>query len=225
MAGNVLRGDTALPVLLERVREAFGMESVTLLERTEPAGWTSVATVRTGTAHASDNAGDPTAPADSDDPDLTEVPAGDRFLLRLHGRALPVEDRRVLSAFAAQAAVALEQTRLAEAAAAVRPLAAADRLRTALLAAVGHDLRTPLASAKAAVTSLRSTDVAWTAEDEAELLATADESLDQLARLVENLLDVSRIQAGVLSVTLQPVGLDEVVPLALADLGPAARGS
>ena len=77
------------------------------------------------------------------------------------------------------------------------PLAEADRLRTALLSAVSHDLRTPLASAKAAVDSLRSRS-RFTDADRDELLATADESLDRLTRLVENLLDMSRLQAGAL---------------------------
>ena len=96
-------------------------------------------------------------------------------------------------------------------------------MRTALLAAVGHDLRSPLASAKAAVTSLRSRDIQWTPHDHDELLLTADESLDQLARLVDNLLDMSRLQAGVLSVVSRRVALDEVVPLALDELGPGGR--
>ncbi len=95
----------------------------------------------------------------------------------------------------------------------------ADRMRTALLAAVSHDLRSPLASAKAAVTSLRSHDVDWSLEDSEELLATADESLDRLTRMVENLLDMSRLQAGALSLRLRPVTLDEIVPLALDSLG------
>jgi two-component system sensor histidine kinase KdpD len=96
-------------------------------------------------------------------------------------------------------------------------------MRTALLAAVGHDLRTPLASAKAAVTSFRSDDIEWTPQDHDELLLTADESLDRLARLVDNLLDMSRLQAGMLSVVNRPLALDEVVPLALDDLGAAGR--
>ena len=110
----------------------------------------------------------------------------------------------MLGAFAAYAATALEQERLTAEAQAARPIAAADRMRTALLAAVSHDLRTPLASAKAAVTSLRATDVQWTAEDRDELLATADESLDRLAHLVDNLLDMSRLQAGALAVFPRP---------------------
>ena len=129
----------------------------------------------------------------------------------------------MLGAFAAYAATALEQQRLAAEAAAARPIAEADRMRTALLAAVSHDLRTPLASAKAAVTSLRSTDVQWGADDRAELLATADESLDRLARLVDNLLDMSRLQAGALSVFPRPAGLADIAARALDDLGEPGR--
>jgi two-component system sensor histidine kinase KdpD len=114
---------------------------------------------------------------------------------------------------------ARRQRRLAAAAL----LVDADRTRTALLAAVSHDLRSPLASAKAAVTALRSRDVSWQAAARTELLATADESLDQLTRLVENLLDMSRLQAGALSVFPRPVGLDDVLPHVLDELGPAGR--
>jgi two-component system sensor histidine kinase KdpD len=96
-------------------------------------------------------------------------------------------------------------------------------MRTALLAAVSHDLRSPLASAKAAVTSLRARDMRWNETDTAELLATADESLDRLTRLVGNLLDMSRLQAGALSLFPRPSGLDDIVALALDDLGPAGR--
>jgi two-component system sensor histidine kinase KdpD len=129
----------------------------------------------------------------------------------------------VLGAFAAYAAAALEQQRLAAAAEAARPIAEADRMRTALLTAVSHDLRTPLASAKAAVTSLRSPEITWAAEDHDELLATADESLDRLSLLVDNLLDMSRLQAGAMSVFPRPAGLDEIVARALDHLGPGSR--
>jgi two-component system, OmpR family, sensor histidine kinase KdpD len=214
-AGSVLRGQRALAAVLDRVREAFGMQSVTLLEcapsqstaaRNPTSGWRAVA-----------HSGEPpvTRPTDAD----VEVPVGETMSLALRGRALPASDRRVLGAFAAYAAVALEQQRLAAEAEAARPIAEADRMRTALLAAVSHDLRTPLASAKAAVTSLRSADVQWDEHDRDELLATADESLDRLTHLVDNLLDMSRLQAGALSVFPRPAGLDEVVARALDDLG------
>jgi len=219
LAGSVLRGETALPALLERVRETFGLASVTLLERTSTSGRgpTARGPADEWTVVAGAGAEQCERPQDAD----TEVPAGDTLLLALRGRSLRAEDQRVVGAFAAQAAVILERHRLSEAAAAAVPIAEGDRMRTALLAAVGHDLRTPLASAKAAVTSLRSDDIEWSPEDHAELLLTADESLDRLARLIDNLLDMSRLQAGAMSVVTRPVALDEVVPLALDDLGPA----
>jgi two-component system, OmpR family, sensor histidine kinase KdpD len=218
-SGSVLRGQRAVEAVLDRVCEAFGMDSVTLLEcvqaqstaaRSPAAGWQVVA-----------HSGEPpvTRPADAD----TEVPVAESLSLALRGRALAASDRRVLGAFAAYAAVALEQQRLAAEAEAARPIAEADRMRTALLAAVSHDLRTPLASAKAAVTSLRSADVQWGEEDRDELLATADESLDRLTHLVDNLLDMSRLQAGALSVFPRPSGLEEIVARSLDDLGAAGR--
>ena len=223
LAGSVLRGETALPALLERVREAFGLSSVTLLERRRPPRTT---TVRPPAARPTSGRSWPVpAPSGANAP-RTPTPRSlpvTRSCWPCAGGPLLAEDQRVLGAFAAQAAVILERHRLAEAAAAAEPLAQADRMRTALLAAVGHDLRSPLASAKAAVTSLRSSDVDWTPQDRAELLLTADESLDQLARLVDNLLDMSRLRAGALSVLSRPVALEDVVPLALDDLGPSGR--
>ena len=224
-AGSVLRGQQALAAVLSRVREAFSLESVTLLERgaDEPAGQRPPAGrwAAPGEWNVVAVAGD--YPVRSPETADTEVPVTDRLLLALRGRPLPAADRRVLGAFAAYAATALEQERLSAAAEAARPIAAADRMRTALLAAVSHDLRTPLASAKAAITSLRATDVQWGAEDHDELLATADESLDKLARLVDNLLDMSRLQAGALAVFPRPADLAEIVARSLDDLGPPAR--
>ncbi|SET88515.1 two-component system, OmpR family, sensor histidine kinase KdpD [Nonomuraea wenchangensis] len=216
LAGHVLRGDAALPSLLGRLRETFGLDSVTLLERVgdptpddqaDPRAWRIIAT--SGAAPC-------TAPATAD----TDVVISDELVLAARGQLLNAGDRRVLEAFAAEAAVALRQERLEEEAELARPLAEADKMRTALLAAVSHDLRTPLSAAKAAVESLRGDEVEWSEEDREELLATADESLTRLGRLVDNLLDMSRLQAGVLGLALQPVALEEVVPRAVDDLGP-----
>jgi two-component system, OmpR family, sensor histidine kinase KdpD len=178
VAGSVLRGERPLYALLEQLREMFSLDSVTLLENGAVAA----------------EVGSPvcTNSADAD----AEVKVDDNVVLLLKGRPLQASDRRIVEAFAAQATVALRQERLTAEAATAKPLAEADRMRTALLAAVGHDLRTPLASAKAAVASLRSADVHFDDHDRAELLATADESLDRLSRLVTNLLDMSRLQAG-----------------------------
>lgn len=206
LAGGVLRGAKALPTLLDRLRETFAMQSVTLLRR-DDEGWDVVA-----------SSGDPPCEQPEDADVALDVGAVHRLVLR--GRALPAADQRVLAAFAAQAGALLEQQRLEEVAATAEPLAEVDRTRTALLAAVSHDLRTPLASAKAAVTSLRDPEVDWSSEDERELLATADESLDRLARLVANLLDMSRLQAGVLPVQSRPCAIDEIVSVALDDIAP-----
>lgn len=113
--------------------------------------------------------------------------------------------------------------RRSAAAAAAAELEAADRLRTALLAAVGHDLRTPLATAKAAVSGLHADDVDLAESDRQELIETADGALDRLTALVENLLDMSRLQVGAMPVRLRPVPVGDVVSRALDDLGVAPR--
>ncbi|MEU4691449.1 DUF4118 domain-containing protein [Actinoplanes sp. NPDC023714] len=209
VAGSVLRGERPLMALLDRLRETFALDAVTLLEGEVVVASVGRACTR-GEADVEVTAGG-------------GVSGGGELRLLLRGRILEASDRRIVEAFAAQAAVALRQERLAAEAASVRPLAEANRLRTALLAAVSHDLRTPLASATAAVASLRSSEVAFGEEDRAELLATAGESLDRLGGLVANLLDMSRLQAGALGVAVIEVGAEEVVPRALDDLGPEGR--
>lgn len=224
LAGSLLRGEQALDALLNRVRETFAVDSVTLLRRDseaptsradltgEPTGgslrgtWTCVASVGSSPCLQPD-AGD------------TEVPLGDDLALVLRGRPLAAEDQRVLTAFATQAAVAYQQRRLAELADAAAPLAEADRTRTALLNALSHDLRTPIAAAKAAVSSLRSTEVTWSPADQAELLGTADDALDRLTALVTDLLDLSRLRADVLTVAHRPVDVEDVVLPALRSAG------
>jgi len=127
-------------------------------------------------------------------------------------------DLDIARSFAAQVQVALQRRQLEADAASAVGLAEADALRIALLAAVSHDLRTPLASIKASVSSLLQRDVTWTAEATSEFLATIDEETDRLNSLVGNLLDMSRLQTGALQLVLSDVGLDEVVPRALAGL-------
>jgi two-component system, OmpR family, sensor histidine kinase KdpD len=220
LAGSVLRGSRPLPALLEQVRETFALNAATLLERRPEAhagpdlehsneAWTVVACV-----------GSPIclAPGDGD----AEVQVDESYTLVLSGHSLAAEDRRVLEAFAAQATVALRQERLEKVAATAGSLAEVDRVRTALLSAVSHDLRTPLASAKAAVGTLRMSDLTLSEEDRTELLATAEESLDRLSGLVENLLDMSRLQAGALALAIQPIDVADVISAAMTSLGPVA---
>ncbi|MFF7794015.1 ATP-binding protein [Streptomyces sp. NPDC007991] len=207
LAGNVLRGETTLEALLERVRETFGMESAALLERdSDVAPWACAG--RAGHGRPVER------PEDAD----VDMPVSDHMTLALTGRVLPAEDRRVLAAFAAQAAVVLDRQRLQQKADQAKELAEGNRIRTALLAAVSHDLRTPLAGIKAAVTSLRSDDVEWSEEDQAELLEAIEEGADRLDHLVGNLLDMSRLQTGTLTPLIRQVDLDEVVPMALVGI-------
>jgi len=204
LAGSVLGGPDALTAMLERVRETFGLASATVLQRRD-GSWEVLA-----------HAGPPCSQTGEAE---TEVPAGEGLRLALKGRILEADDQRLVGAFAAQVGIVVDRMRLSEAAAEAAPLAAANQMRTALLAAVGHDLRAPLAAAKAAVSSLLISDVDLSSDDRRELLLAADESLDRLAKLVDNLLDMSRLQAGALSVQVQPTSVDELVARCLDDLG------
>lgn len=204
LAAAPLTSSSDLTSLLERFRETFSLGAVAFLE--EVGGeWAPVASA----------GADPAAHPDAAD---TVVSGGPHAVLALSGRALAPEDSRVAAVFAARTGQALHQIRLAEEAAKTAPLVEANRLRTALLAAVGHDLRTPLAAAKAVVSGLRSDDVSLTDADRRELIDTADNALDKLTSLVENLLDMSRLQAGAMPVRARPVLLDDVVSSALDDL-------
>ncbi|MGP4111310.1 ATP-binding protein [Streptomyces sp. 4N509B] len=210
LAGSVLRGEDTLAALLERARETFGMDTAALLERNQDSrGWHCL-----GVVPAAPGAAKLTAPEDAD----VDVPVGDHAMLAMTGRVLPAEDRRVLGAFAAQAAAIVDRQRLRDEAARAHKLAEGNRIRTALLAAVSHDLRTPLAAIKASVTSLRSDDVAWSPEDEAGLLESIEAGADRLDQLVGNLLDMSRLQTGTVEPLIRPVGLDEVVPRSLGGI-------
>ncbi|MFL6099054.1 MAG: DUF4118 domain-containing protein [Actinomycetales bacterium] len=216
LAGSVLRGARPLTALLDQLREALGFTSVTLLERRADARpgpdlWRDSGAWRVAAAVGDQPCANP---GEGD----AEILVDEQVSLVLRGHPLAAEDRRMAEAFAAQAAVALRHERLAEEAAAAAPLAAADRLRTALLSAVSHDLRTPLASAKAAVGGLRG-PAEFSAEDREELLETVEQSLDRLNRLVDNLLDMSRLQAGALAMTPQSMSVAETVATGLDDVG------
>ncbi|MFF3036652.1 DUF4118 domain-containing protein [Arthrobacter citreus] len=195
VAGNVLRGEDAVEALVGRVQEAFNLDAARLR-----SGETDLAVAGSVT-------GEP----------AHKVPVG-AAVLELYGSVPAAADRRLLEVIAAQLGAALDYRDLSARAEGLLPLAAADRVRTALLAAVGHDLRRPLTAATAAVTSLRAQDVAWSEKDREELLATAEESLQTLSTLVTSLLDVSRLQAGVLAVSLAPLEAADAVLPALEEL-------
>jgi two-component system sensor histidine kinase KdpD len=204
VAGNVLRGESAVQALVSRAREAFGLSGVRLVdadgsviavdgEPVRDGRFVSVAVgARDGAPHAS---------------------------LELHGQALDVSERRLLDVIVAQLGAALERAELTETARAAESLAVADRVRSALLSAVSHDVRRPLAAAIAAVGGLRATGPKLSDDDRRELVETADESLTALSKLITDLLDVSRVEAGVLAVSLKPVDAADMVLAALEEIG------
>ncbi|GAB3587620.1 ATP-binding protein [Calidifontibacter terrae] len=142
--------------------------------------------------------------------------------LVLLGAPVPAERQRLLSAYAAHAGAVLHRRGLEEVARSTAGLERDNRARTALLSAVSHDLRTPLAGVKAAVGSLRS-NVQFSPQDEAELLEVIENSADRLEGLIDNLLDMSRLQVGALVAHPRVVDLAEVILPAIAATGASTR--
>lgn len=205
VAGHVLRGDSAALALVTRTREAFALSGVRLVSPE-------------GEVIARD--GEPVPDGRSTNVAIGRDHEGrPRARLELHGGPLDAPSRRLLDVIVAQLAAALELDATAREADA---LAETDQVRSALLSAVSHDIRRPLASAVAAVGGLRD-DARLSEADRRELAVTADESLATLSALVTDLLDVSRVQAGVLAVSLAPVDAAESIVAALDELslGPA----
>jgi two-component system, OmpR family, sensor histidine kinase KdpD len=206
MTGTVLESADPLPDLAAELVGAFRLDGASVLAHNEDGTWHTVA------------AAGPLPPRAPEEASLT-LPLSEGASLVLRGGELRAEDREVLHAFANQLAVALAGRRLQAEAASAAALAKANELRTALLAAVSHDLRTPLASIKASATSLLSDDVNWDPAAEHDLLKTIDIEADRLNSLVGNLLDMSRLQTGSLPISARGVGLEEVVAGAVSSLG------
>ncbi len=199
LAQSLLGETDPVPALLEQARSTFGMQAAALVSRpTIRDLWTVVGAVgffdieHLGEASVR-------SPVDAN----TE--------LVLIGPVLEADQQRLVSAFASHAAALLTRGRLVSQASEAKGLARDNRARTALLAAVSHDLRTPLASIKAAISSLRQDDVRFDPDDEASLLESIEESTDQLGSLIGNLLDMSRLQTGTITAHLQEIALSEVV--------------
>jgi two-component system sensor histidine kinase KdpD len=203
LARTVLGGADAPAAVLDHLTSSWGGRAE-LAEQIRQQ-WVTVA--------VSGSAPD-TAPA-------TRVPVSDTVTLIVAGQTRPITPR-LLDGFAAQAGAALDRDRLRTQAAQAEALAEGNRMRTALLAAVSHDLRTPLASIKASVSTLRQTDVEWTPADQAALLATIEDGADRLDELIGNLLDMSRLATGSLQPFLRPTSIEEVAPAALIGLAPAS---
>lgn len=207
LSRSVLTGQDTAEAVVTKVREVFGQDGVVLLERAG-SGWRSLA--RSGAAEVTT----PEAGA-------TRARVDDDHTLVLCGEPLRAEDRRVLEAFAVQAGLVLEYRRLRAREERAAALESAESTTTAILRAVSHDLRTPLATMRASVDGLVATgDLELDPEDRAALVESVDDATARLERLIDDLLDLSRLQTGVLRPVLRDLSLVEVLPLALAGHGP-----
>ena len=208
--GRVANEKDPLPALVEEMRSTFGLASV-VLTSTGAAGVRELAI-----------AGEPSAGGPVSRLAIGNPTSARSLELQLAGRTLSADDRRLLRTLADQLLAALDRMQLAAEAAEASELAEVDAVRTAILRAVSHDLRTPLATIKAMVSGLRDPSVDWAPEQLAEALAAVDEETDRLNGLVGNLLDASRLQIGALAVQPADVVVEEVVQGALHSLGAVA---
>jgi len=224
-ATAVLNSADPVHAVLEQARVGFQMASVALLSA---PGDRSNGYRVVGTA-GPEPVGDRAGVVNPDLADVAVATAGSGsagsgstgsagWVLVMFGRPLPPSDRRLVEGFAAQAVLAVERVRLTREAEQGERLRQTDKVRTAVLAAVSHDLRNPLATIKFAISSVRDQRVDWTAADRAELLASADAAADQLDGLLANLLDLSRLQTGAVTPVRRPCSVDEVVHRALIGL-------
>ena len=200
--------DDPVPALLQSLRAIFNLDAVALLRR-NGHDWEVEASV-----------GEPAITAAHDAETVKELSPD--VVLALDGPSIPAEDLLVLNAFADQLASVLEHGRLRVEAGRAHALADANELRGALLQAVSHDLRTPLASIKACATSLKNRDMTWSEQETAEFVTTIDSETDRLTNLVGNLLDMSRVQAGVIQPSIVSTPTEEVVFAAVFSLGQRA---
>ena len=199
---GVLGRANGVRALLEQACETFGMRSAALFE-TQQSGDISVIEV----------AGE-FPPLSIDEADVA-VDAGPGLTMALSGKPLPVTDRRMLDAFAAQAAAVLDRNRLAALAGDAARLQESDAMRTALLTAVSHDLRTPLAVIMLSLATLRDQTLQLPDADRQALLEDAESAASRLDALLANLLDLSRLQTGSVRPIVDQVSLDEVLHQAL----------
>jgi two-component system sensor histidine kinase KdpD len=139
------------------------------------------------------------------------------------GAWLSTQQRELLAGFIGQAAIAIEQGLLEQRLRRLRFLDESDRLQNALLAAISHEVRAPLAAITTAVTGMLNAPVPLDRAHERQLLQTAEYEAKRLHRLMNNLLNVTRLQAGVSRLKLEPSDLSDVVGAALEELQASTR--
>ena len=222
ISGAVLRSNEPLQEVIDRTREAFGFVCVRVIQCGADAQNATTAASSAGSAAPITvlaQSGELPIPEDrttADDPVAVTVTKG--ITLELYGHTLEAADQRLLMAIVSQIQTVLEHIELQKRASEVEPLAAADKIRSALLNAVSHDLRRPLASATAAISGLQRMGSTMSADDRRELLGLANSSLQQLTKLVTDLLDVSRLREGALPLSLVACDVGEAIVPVLDEL-------
>ncbi|MEU5100141.1 DUF4118 domain-containing protein [Streptomyces sp. NPDC020996] len=212
LAMSALRDRDDLPALLERVRTTFGLEALSLLQRDRPDS-------REWFVTASSGSRPPERPEQAD----TAVSVTDELALAARGRPLGADDRRLLHGCAAQVAASWESRRSRRQAEALSERAASDRRRAEALQAAASDLEQEVAAARGALEPLRERRTPATAAQWAALCDRSEQAVRRIGALVGDVLDLSRVHAGALDVHLRPVDMDEVMAVALGDLGPGGH--
>jgi two-component system sensor histidine kinase KdpD len=207
-------------LLLGRVVEEFGFSAGALFVRSGDAGLNEQVVVGAALGEL-EASWDPSAEGPA--PERLPLSVGGRTLglivLRGEREALSPAESRVLRALCDQLALVLERDRLLRSATEAEVYRQSEQMRKSLLAAVSHDLRSPLAAIKTSVTDLLADDVPRSEGERREILETIDGESDRLNALIADLLDMSRIEAGVLTARVESVDLNEAVTRAVENLG------
>ncbi|MEU2552650.1 DUF4118 domain-containing protein [Streptomyces sp. NPDC013313] len=212
LATSALRDRDDLPSLLERVRTTFGLDALSLLQRdgSDSRRWFVT---------ASSGPHPPERPEQAE----TEVSVTDELVLAARGGPLDAGDRRVLHGCAAQVAASWESRRSRRQAEALNERAVSDRRRAEALRAAASDLEAEVAAAQGALEQLRERRTPASAAQWAALCDRSQQAVRRIGALVGDVLDLSRVHAGALDVHLRPVDMDEVMAVALGDLGPGGH--
>lgn len=206
LAENIIRGHNSIDEILSNSKSTFGLSELAVVrkDQTFQKGKVQViyGSISTFTKETLDS----------------QIALNAEYSLLANPAITDPELKNLVTTFGTQILILLERQVLEENEKELSEIRQADQMRVALLNAVSHDLRGPLASSKAAISSLLNNEVVWTQEDQTELLNSASLSLDQLNHLIENLLDMSRLEAGAIFLNWRNVGVEDVVSGAIKSL-------
>lgn len=198
LAESIIRGHNSIDEILNNSKSTFGLSELAVARKDEVI-YGSISTISKEIVDS-------------------QIVLNAEYSLLANPAITDPELRNLVTTFGSQVLILLERQVLEENERELSEIRQADQMRVALLNAVSHDLRGPLASSKAAVSSLLNSGVSWTQEEQKELLNSASLSLDQLNHLIENLLDMSRLEAGAIFLNWRNVGVEDVVSGAIKSL-------